>query len=517
MVWKAYNAYIKEMRTDIFPRKPASNLAGITFKAGRKSRDDTAYDPKDLFMQLAKKWKQLKTMQEQDSQELLRYFLDALKDEDAGKSKDNIHIVDEIFGGQLLNVIVCDTCKAVSTATEPFLDISLPIVSSSSRRNNLASSRVGSSTTLASPQEPTTDTPAGDCALPPYFNLRQVSQMSDTELAEALTRDFAREVRSSQAPATLRASLEQFTSVEVLDGDNKFACANCLRQRKLARDAAAANQVDAVGAQLESLALNDTSAFSKAYKRYLVKDAPRILVCHLKRFSQHFAGRSGSRRFDKLNDHVQFPEYFTLDDYLLSPLALHRIQELEKLDSDTANATDVECTPLGTTTDASTSRQITAMSRKNLRRLRSVKPESAKGTVYHRPSLELALYDDSSAKYRLYGVVCHGGTMNSGHYTNYILSDLAIPANGDEDDPQQQVQHDTDGSDTDAGNISSDADGIASSLTNDSTCTPINSNTGASSPERPFGMTQTRPATICRYPYRTLKRPMCLLPSLPVQ
>jgi len=86
--------------------------------------------PKDLFTQIAKKWKVFRGFQEQDSQELMRHLLDGIRQEeldlikkqagatssddpDAASSLKYAPFIDSCFSGKLVSVIVCDACKKV--------------------------------------------------------------------------------------------------------------------------------------------------------------------------------------------------------------------------------------------------------------------------------------------------------------------------------------------------------------------------------------------------------------------
>lgn len=82
--------------------------------------------PRDLFTQIAKKWKVFRGMKEQDSQELMRYLFDGIKEEEldlikkrqgTGRApKDSpkyAPFIESCFAGKLVSVIVCDACKKV--------------------------------------------------------------------------------------------------------------------------------------------------------------------------------------------------------------------------------------------------------------------------------------------------------------------------------------------------------------------------------------------------------------------
>lgn len=114
--------------------------------------------PKILFNQLCQKAPRFKGYQQQDSQELLHYLLDAIREEETkrvkasilkafnnpkektadeetkrqvkayGKEGVKMNFVDRIFVGELTSTIMCEECEHISTVKEAFMDISLPII-----------------------------------------------------------------------------------------------------------------------------------------------------------------------------------------------------------------------------------------------------------------------------------------------------------------------------------------------------------------------------------------------------
>lgn len=104
--------------------------------------------PRDLFTQIAKKWKVFRGFRQQDSQELMRYLFDGIKheeldmikrhlSEESGSHNDKaeeakeekedgltgsdekkepkfVPFIDSCFSGKLVSVIVCDACKKVT-------------------------------------------------------------------------------------------------------------------------------------------------------------------------------------------------------------------------------------------------------------------------------------------------------------------------------------------------------------------------------------------------------------------
>uniref|UniRef100_H0VGH6 Ubiquitin carboxyl-terminal hydrolase n=1 Tax=Cavia porcellus TaxID=10141 RepID=H0VGH6_CAVPO len=114
--------------------------------------------PKVLFNQLCQKAPRFKDFQQQDSQELLHYLLDAVRTEEKkriqasilkafnnpttktaddetrkkvkayGKEGVKMNFIDRIFIGELTSTVMCEECANISTVKDPFIDISLPII-----------------------------------------------------------------------------------------------------------------------------------------------------------------------------------------------------------------------------------------------------------------------------------------------------------------------------------------------------------------------------------------------------
>jgi ubiquitin carboxyl-terminal hydrolase 16/45 len=120
-------------------------------------RQGGTVSPRELFTQIARKWKVFKGMRQQDSQELMRYLFDGIKQEETdlikrqlagekiedGEVEDEdeddqaheqgdekkvvsatgtkeedkppkyIPFIDSCFSGKMVSLIVCDVCKKV--------------------------------------------------------------------------------------------------------------------------------------------------------------------------------------------------------------------------------------------------------------------------------------------------------------------------------------------------------------------------------------------------------------------
>ncbi|XP_069830860.1 ubiquitin carboxyl-terminal hydrolase 45 isoform X2 [Dendropsophus ebraccatus] len=132
--------------------------AVVLFLHSMKEPGKEPVTPKMLFSQLCQKAPRFKTFQQQDSQELLHYLLDALRleetkriqsgilkafnnpttktaDEDTkrkvkayGREGIKTNFIDRIFVGELTSTVMCEECENISSVKEAFIDLSLPII-----------------------------------------------------------------------------------------------------------------------------------------------------------------------------------------------------------------------------------------------------------------------------------------------------------------------------------------------------------------------------------------------------
>uniref|UniRef100_A0A8C3S1P2 Ubiquitin carboxyl-terminal hydrolase n=1 Tax=Chelydra serpentina TaxID=8475 RepID=A0A8C3S1P2_CHESE len=212
--------------------------------------------PKVLFSQLCQKAPRFKGFQQQDSQELLHYLLDAMRIEETkriqagilkafsnpttktadeetkrkvkayGREGVKMNFIDRIFVGELTSTVMCEECENISTVKEPFIDLSLPIIEE----------RVSKPVPLG---------------------------------------------RTSKCKNVQEADLGQFNCSTITAPNNQQS--KITRRHSLTKDK-----------KTEGLHTN-------ARKQLLISAVPAILVLHLKRF--HQAGLS----LRKVNRHVDFP------------------------------------------------------------------------------------------------------------------------------------------------------------------------------------------------------------------
>ncbi|KAF9154807.1 Ubiquitin carboxyl-terminal hydrolase 45 [Linnemannia schmuckeri] len=374
--------------------------------------------PRDLFTQIAKKWKIFRGFREQDSQELMRHLLEGIRQEEAdlikkrlaeeeqqqqkqagGDTKEvtsppkYVPFIDTCFSGKLVSVIVCDACKKCSYAYEDYYDLSLPIkgapvsIGSGSLMDRLRAKSRAAGFELSR----TSDSSDGQGIL-------EADQGSEEHWrhVEKLLKNVPSRSNNSEA-LSIERSLIQFTNVDLLDGENKFACENCYKlvQSYKAQDGTAAEDGPAEkkeeeekeeekeeerqdekaetkgGASTEGKPQASNAILRRAYKRYLVSSLPSTLVLHLKRF-EHTTTSFGLMK--KIEDHVDIPT--ELD---MAPFCIPKSELYDETES-------------------------------------GVKELAIAENFANREK------GGGSTKYRLYGATVHQGSLATGHYTNFVLS-----------------------------------------------------------------------------------------------
>lgn len=195
---------------------------------------------------------------------------------------------------------------------------------------------------------------------------------------------------------SIERSLIQFTNVDLLDGENKFACENCYKlvesykaqngttaeedggtekeeekeeeEKKEEKDETTATKDNAA---TDGKPKSSNAILRRAYKRYLVSSLPSTLVLHLKRF-EHTTTSFGLMK--KIEDHVDVPTELDMAPFCIPKSELY--DETLTGDDELAVAENFESGEKG----------------------------------------------GRSTKYRLYGATVHQGSLATGHYSNFVLS-----------------------------------------------------------------------------------------------
>ncbi|KJH50782.1 ubiquitinyl hydrolase 1 [Dictyocaulus viviparus] len=297
--------------------------------------------PAQVFSQISCKTPRFKGYQQHDAHELLRYLLDGLRSEELEMYKSGIFsffgvpirgnaknadkealttakgylqalgrpLLDMVFGGTLLQTILCSECGHVSERHEQFLDLSIPVTISGSGRFRAGRS---ASTMNATRHQQGSKLKQKGSRRNPYqrensrtesTSFEQNGQFLEDEmerLAAGINRlDFTKVFvcppqEYTDGVCSIGSCMLEFTAAEQLLGANAYECENCCVPRN--------RKMKVVGSQKKRVC---------AYKRYLVYEPPAILTLHLKRFQQ-LDGASGRTSTKKISGHVSFPIMFDM-------------------------------------------------------------------------------------------------------------------------------------------------------------------------------------------------------------
>ncbi|KAI8844558.1 hypothetical protein BJ741DRAFT_588737 [Chytriomyces cf. hyalinus JEL632] len=261
------------------------NVVKIQFRSGTAP----TVSPVGVFTQLKTKFEIYRSMGQQDAHELLRTLLGGIKDEQTPRDENGKEIrmgepgcadfgsifVDTVFGGKLVSVVLCASCRSVTYRFEEFLDLSLSLImageSSSDKKKGmmkLVNKLTPSGSKKATPSNSRPPSPfqinsdsnleaaieklnmslsvsdpklsksesnllkPGPSASPPQRNAAQV------QLTERLFRAIDTVSAQQGLPAgsvaqptskslSLAKCLENFLSCDILEGSNGLVCEKC--------------------------------------------------------------------------------------------------------------------------------------------------------------------------------------------------------------------------------------------------------------------------------------------------
>lgn len=296
--------------------------------------------PGSVFSQISCKTPRFKGYQQQDAHELLRYLLDGLRSEELERYKSGISsyfgvspkankknvdpetitlargylqaagrpLLDMVFGGTLLQTILCSECGHVSERHEQFLDLSIPVTMNApgrfrggrpvanvsenvkgKKRGRQGKRRVSYKNDNVNEEQ---------CSV--YDDDGQYTDDEMDRLTAGVNRlDFTKGLvcppeEYTDGVCSVGSCLLEFTAAEQLQGANAYECENCCVPRN--------KKVKAVGSSKKRVS---------ALKRYLVYEPPAVLTLHLKRFQQ-LEGLSGKTSTRKLSGYVSFPTMFDM-------------------------------------------------------------------------------------------------------------------------------------------------------------------------------------------------------------
>ncbi|XP_047455542.1 ubiquitin carboxyl-terminal hydrolase 45 [Mugil cephalus] len=134
----------------------------------------------------------------------------------------------------------------------------------------------------------------GECAAPTYCSPEEQGETQTRDNLHHQHHQGAFQVLShsytpSSKECSIQSCLHQFTSVELLMGNNKLLCESCTerRQKQLRKSSSADKKLEKI--------------YTSARKQMLISSLPPVITLHLKRF--HQAGMN----LRKVNRHVDFP------------------------------------------------------------------------------------------------------------------------------------------------------------------------------------------------------------------
>ncbi|KAJ3256323.1 Ubiquitin carboxyl-terminal hydrolase 45 [Boothiomyces macroporosus] len=127
---------------------------------------------------------------------------------------------------------------------------------------------------------------------------------------------------------TISQCVAKFFDIEVLENDNGFVCENCAKDKReetmsditisrtpsdMSMDSCGA-VVEAESQVQEKDSVSVETVYTRAFKRYMLYTPPRVLVLHMKRFSQK------GNKVSKVNNHVTFEEEIDISEFVAPPL-----------------------------------------------------------------------------------------------------------------------------------------------------------------------------------------------------
>ncbi|KNC56004.1 ubiquitin carboxyl-terminal hydrolase 16 [Thecamonas trahens ATCC 50062] len=368
-------------------------------------------NPRKLFGAICGLAPQFRGFGQQDAHELLRVLVDGLRDE----SDVRPPLVDTVWRGEMVSVVICDVCAVPSLRREPLYDISLPVgkpraaatrphsgyvagagygAASSSRRgkrkNKRKNKRRGQGLAVDdwyNPLEsaiPDRAAATEQAAVPGHDALSgELSGFRDgtgPDIDHYVGPGVAGSVSfhrlppelaaaASATPITLEGCLAAFAAVETLDAANRYACSACTKAKLGSIEAER-------GEPLPQQVWRKRRVFQTALKQLVLTRLPPVLILHLKRFDQ------SRGRMAKLGAHVVFPPILDMAPFVASDLPHVDAVELAHSSSSDSSASNDD--------DDATA------------------------------------HDDAPLTYALVGIVVHSGSLHGGHYVAYVRHSDAI-------------------------------------------------------------------------------------------
>ncbi|VDM96544.1 unnamed protein product [Thelazia callipaeda] len=328
------------------------------FKAGK------TVNPLDLFTEISKRAPRFRGWSQQDAHELLRYLLDGLRTEELTRYKEAITryiktakdenqnytdeylalltkgmlkacgrpLIDAVFGGTLLQTVKCCECGHLSKTYEDFLDLSLPLPSTSTKSlfNGQNKMHKSASLTLSKHQKKKEKLKSrkgrrksheiisrnnevdcsADCLdnsdeeIDGNYNTKNPCGNDYSEM-DKINKNFeddnclqslGSEKIEENGQCSLTSCLRAFTATEYLLAPNTYECEKCcVPHNKQLRNGMKKRTVE-------------------AEKRYLIYEPPPVLTLHIKRFEQTHL-MSGRVQTRKVGGKISFPLILNIAPY----------------------------------------------------------------------------------------------------------------------------------------------------------------------------------------------------------
>ncbi len=127
--------------------------------------------------------------------------------------------------------------------------------------------------------------------------------------------------QSSAFECSVYSCLSQFTSPELMAGNNKWACDKCTELKRRGNHSDTTSENDSGtehDGEKKGTKKKETKVYSNASRQLLIFSPPAVLTIHLKRFQQTLCGR-----LRKVSRHVQFPSQLDLGPFSASTSLCH--------------------------------------------------------------------------------------------------------------------------------------------------------------------------------------------------
>jgi len=315
--------------------------------------------------------------------------------------------IDEIFGGKLVNCIICDSCKIINYTYEPFFDLSLSIIENSKKKP---------------------DNEDNDIIGPDKSNIEEklkkekyplINDEKNKKNIECILNDIILEKKENEEISNIRDCIKQFMDIDILEGSEACVCDNCTKIRY-------GDQNDKINKKIRKIKFNMKNKGNKlSVKDNQEADEDYIPI-------KYYCSLNGiNEDIEHLNDFNN--NDFNETDYFKNKKENNQSDDNNNDDSDDDDNDDekkkVVYRRIKKRYFIDEAPKILVL---NLKRFTQVgfygRVKKSEKFVHFEQFLKLAPYlspikhdENIQPFYRLYGVVVHSGfSVQSGHYFAYI-------------------------------------------------------------------------------------------------